>query len=1330
MESPQKKAAFGTAFGSNSMTFGQPTSESTNSFGGFGGSQSATTSGSNLFSKSVAASAPMESSVQPALSQSFGGFGQLASAPQSQPSGFGGFGQTSSFQAPSTNAPFAGFGQAASAAGQSPLPAFGAQQTTEPQAQKPKFAFGQTNTASQPQGTTFSGSTAPANESSVKPLFGSTPSQTTSSGFAFGQPAKQTDSISSPFQTFGKKPEEPKPVDPSVVESVSALPRAAGQALAAPEISRTLVSDAPPANPFAGVFGGGSSTSQPKPAPLFNFGTPSQPPPASAGNQEPAVAKPTFTFGTPSQPASEPIEDEPQPKTAKSPFSFGATSQPAPSFSSGGLFSPAKAAAENVAPTGGLFSKLNSAVEASPKSPPLFGASAKQSMGSFNPGTSNAPANATTSLNETPKSAAPPVFATPSYKAREQPQPVEQPHFTSRDFGAATSAATQLSASKESLSAVPPGAQTAKVTNEPTNSALALESVKRPVFTKGPSRAPGHLSGQQFKEYDRNYRLHSLNHGLQRKLATLDPRSQDFDNVIRHYVAARENIGTSLGLYNRTVAGTKRKSEDVDYREDEADSNKRSREDPAQKPSGPENISSSGLTSATSANAERTSSQSTGAVGDAASNPFSSSTGGPSPPTTGFKPATSAFGSSTFGAPNPFANLSQQKNAASPANSTTPTKSPPKKPTFGMPQVASGGNTNFLAAFGQQAKVNAAKFEKNLMEKRKAEDFDSDEDDEEAYNKKVEEENRAKRAKIEAVAKGGFTPSFGSTTKANEVPPASTLFEKPTAPKPNENQPSPATFGSITPSNPFSASSSSKEAVSKPTFTGFGSAAFSDPVKSLMASMMEPAPVPAPVHIHDSEDDVAYVDIKEDDEDEVSGSSNGQADEADDEENADAYDEEAEDSLPEDEVVPANGDEDEDEDDDDNDLQAAMDRARRNPNAGKSLFDRIEPNPNKDKPKPATNGNKTAPEADSGPILQSAKNSSFPPAVWGSHIGQSTPDQPAFSPLTPVTGVSSMKPASTFTFTPSAPSTTPTPAPGASIFSGGFTRTGPVPGEGLFGSRPSTPSNAEANGNLARSVLTSPAGTDNTWKQGSTISFGNGDEPTSAPTFKFTAASPSDKDKSAISNSLSTLFGTSAASSGTTTPNLGFKFGGPAPAPGYLGAVSHFGGESVASSVASSRATSPGLTDNESVATNETEETTDDPQTSLMDARTGEENETTLWEGRSKALMFVNEEMAKGTKYNVNDWNSVGVGMIRVLKDKGTNRTRVVFRVEPSANILFNSHLISSTTYDSVPGNKSGAVRGTLMHNGNLTRLVFKLKTTEMANELAKILEENKSAQL
>lgn len=613
-----------------------------------------------------------------------------------------------------------------------------------------------------------------------------------------------------------------------------------------------------------------------------------------------------------------------------------------------------------------------------------------------------------------------------------------------------------------------------------------------------------------------------------------------------------------------------------------------------------------------------------------------------------------------------------------------------------MPKFGGGANTNFFAAFGQQAKANSAKFGKSLQEKRKAEDFDSDEDDEEEYRKKAEEESRAKRAKIDSVAKGGFKPTFGSASVTKESKPAF------------------SGFGSA----------------GQPAFTGFASAASSNSFTS------------TPIGEDHSDADQDLVDDKDDDEIEVSGSSNGQAVYGFEEGDSDDVDEEHEDSLPEDEVIE-NGerteDEDDEDEDDDNNFQTAMDRSRKNPNSGKSLFDRIEPAPKKDNSTPITRDDEED-SNDPGPIMQPAKNSSFPPTLWGSNIGRSTPEQPTYSPMTPILGASTastgstastVKPAGTFHFTPYVPITTPTPAPGASIFSGGITRDGPVPGEGMFGSRPSTPSNVENNGSLAKSILTSPAGTDNTWKPGNSISFGNSDQPTSAPSFKFTAASPGEKDRT-ISGSLGALFGTSVAgSSGTNTPNVGFGFGGPAPgpAPGYLGAVSHLGGGSAASSAASSRATSPGLTDNESVATNDTEDSSDDPQTSLMESRPGEENETALWEGRSKVLKFINAESAKN-KQKPNDWNSAGLGIIRVLKDKSTNRTRIVFRADPNANVLFNSNLIGSTPYVTVhgEGSKSGAVRGALMVDGKFTKLVFKLKTSEMANELAQILEENKNA--
>ncbi|EXJ62113.1 hypothetical protein A1O7_02546 [Cladophialophora yegresii CBS 114405] len=1358
MESPQKKTAFGNTFGSTIFTFGQSAQQPANPFGNLEGNQTAKTNGSTLFGQSTTTSAPSNPFGQAAQSNPFGGLGgPQPSATQAQTSGFGGFGSTTNNSSATTSAPFDSFGQNNPAAGQSALPAFGSQQgtDTQTQSQPSKFVFGQTSSTSQLPSKGLFGSSGPLGQSSGRNLFGPTPSQPSSSGFTFGQTSNQATTTSNPFANSNpSKPEAADSAPASFDKSASSSQPAAESkpASASPEKPETSGSDVPAANPFAGLFGSASSTAQVAPAskPAFSFGTPSQPPAPAAEKQQ---SKPTFGFETASKPVPKGTDDASQsmpatspftfappsqsaaqgtdssdPKTSASSFKFGSTASPgvsktsglfgkpatqpeapkatteprtteedndkakettsAPPFtfirpsqsvSSGGLFSPAKPPADNGAPSGGLFSKLNSAVETSAKPQPLFGAQPKSATPSF----TSTPKVGTDSKTGAPEAikSAPPSFGVASLQASGQSQPAREPQSNAATSEVASSQISKSPAAKPSFAAPGQAAQAQSTAENTPDSAVTLAPSKRPVYTKGPTRVPGHTSAQQFQEYDRDYRLHSLNHGLQQKLASLDPRSYDFDNLIRHYVAARDNIGASLGLYVRNVAGTKRKGDQVDDHE-EPEQTKRSREEPVQRPFSFGSSSSSHLTSSATNSAASTSSQATKPQHGGIPEPMSASTSGLSQSTAGFRPTTAdtaGFGSTSGTNTNAFAFLNTSSTPPTSAPSTTPIKSPPKKPVFEMPKFGSGSSTNFLSAFGQQAKESSAKFEKDLLEKRKAEEFDSDEDDEEQYRKKVEEENRAKRAKIDAIAKGGFKPSFGAA---------------------------------------------STEKVGKPASGGFGSATSANPFAALTSTSITDG---RPEADDGDDEDGSYVDDKDEDEDEASASSGNQTDNGDEEEagDADGEEEHREESLPEDEVVQEDGD---DEDDDDNDLQAAMDRARKNPNAGKSLFERIEPNPDKEKTTPTTNGNKKETE-DASPIMQSAKNSSFPPAVWGSHIGKSTPEQPSFSPLTPTTGASTVKPASTFIFTP-APTTTPTSALGASIFSGGAVRGGPVPGEGLFGSRPSTPSNAEKNGNLAKSVLTSPTGTDNTWKPGNSISFANGDNGPSAPTFKFTAASPGEKNKS-TSSPFGTLFGTPApGSSGTATPNLGFQFGAPtsAPAPGFLGAVSHLAGGSAASSAASSRATSPGVSENESVATNETEDTNEDPQTSLMDSRAGEENETALWEGRSKALMFVNAETAKGTKYTPNDWNSVGIGQLRVLKDTTSNKTRMVFRVEPSANILFNSHLVGSTTYESVPSNKSGAVRGALMYKGNLTRLVFKLKTSEMADELAKVLEENKSA--
>lgn len=1368
MESPQKKAAVGNTFGglnagsnvSSGFSFGQPAQQQSGGTFSFGAKQEtnapAATNGEGLFGKT---SKPEESTTtsnpfgQPSP-PTFGGFGQSVSAqPQSQSSGFS-FGQNTNTSTAAASAPSFSFTTQSSSTAQTPLPAFSFGQAKTSQPEAPKFSFGQSTTSqTQSNGPSFT-ATAPSTQEGSN-LFGSssTASAQPSTAFSFGQ-TQQPATSENPFGGFGTTTNEgAKSVGTSFGGSATTP-----QPSTSPEKPETSEQRSQPAaNPFASLFAGSASGSPaPISKPAFSFGTTSAATPAATdvdAQQTTPASKPVFSFGTTRQPSTvnagntEPRVSENQPSNpfafgakdarsdnptgtqagptsdtaveraaeqdktqkedttcspAKAMFGFSAPSQPT---SSGGLFSPAKAPAAPAEKPKGLFGQ-SSGAETTAK--PAFGGSFKptsadtqEKSGSshfFKPSQHTSEAsNPVSDASPAQNSAAGSLFGNLGQSKNQQGHSSEGAAPAST-FGTATINKPSGMA-RPSLQRSSAGEQTTAPQDKEKEPAPAPEPSRRQVYTKSSSLIPGHLGAEQFREYDRNYRLHSLNLGLQRRIASLDPRSNDFDYIIRHYVAARDSIGASLGLFKRNVAGTKRKGDDVDHHEEESSQNKRTRSGtdaqtgppqstPASaaltggfQPQQPASVANATTPADTSRNAA--SSQATKLFNDMI--PSSSTKAKEAQTSSGFPQSSNPFAGLTAGSSaiaNPFASLrggeidaakSTEPPTFTALPSTTPTKSPPKK-TFEVPKFG-GGNTNFMSAFGQQAKANAEKFEKDLIEKRKAEDFDSDEDDEEAFNKQLEEEARAKRAKIEAIAQGGFAPTFKPTSASTPSEASETTRDGP-GPK--------FTFGNsastTSSSNPFAALASAGAGGEQSQATGEG------------------------------EDDA--------------GDRNDQVEEVDDDgDEAEADDDDQQEDLS---VEDNDGEQD---DDDDNDFQAALDRGRNNTSSGKSLFDRIEPNPHKKDDAASTSEDK-----DENATTHQAKDSPFPPSVWGTDIGKSTPETPSFSPITPASGTptSSYKP-STFTFTPTPATTSSSSTPGASIFAGGLVRDGPVPGEGLFGSRPGTPSNAEKPGtNLSRAILTSPAGTDNTWKQGEAISFGNGDKKQDAPSFKFTAPSPGDKDSSS-QKPFGSLFGTPAGGPKTTdTPTqLGFQFGAPTsnPAPGFLGAVSHLGGGSASSSVVSSRATSPGLTDNESVATNDTEETNDEPQaSSLMDSRAGEENETCLWEGRSKALMFVNAETAKNSKMTPNDWNSMGVGQIRVLKDKSSGKTRIVFRVEPNASILINSHLIENVTYENVPSNKSGAVRGALFYKGNLARWVFKVKTPDMASELSKALEDNKSA--
>ena len=637
-----------------------------------------------------------------------------------------------------------------------------------------------------------------------------------------------------------------------------------------------------------------------------------------------------------------------------------------------------------------------------------------------------------------------------------------------------------------------------------------------------------------------------------------------------------------------------------------------------------------------------------------------------------------------------------------------------------------------MDAFAKQSAKSTADLKWEAKRKRKAEDFDSDEDDEAEWERKYEEEERAKRSKLESLSKGGatgFQPLFGG----KETSATAKKFLNLANNKASIGGPNPETRSSST------------------GFAGFGST-------------------------HTAGKAVEEVESIDDEESNVSHGSEENRESASQEEGSDQGSED-DDEHDEEDVFEGDHDQEEDEEDDeaaseedseDEDIQTAMARSK----SKGSLFDRIEPNPNS-KPNDASGINaqtaqkksngipSTSSESKATPngpnVSQAAINSSFKPfganGVLNSRALKSTPDAPTMSPFTPINGSGSdakdpFAPAASVSATSKMPEdedgysskktnsekfsfgsnmSVSTSTPSRSVLFGGNTTlgSGVIPGEGLFGSRPSTPSNDEPPrgsvfGNLGSGPNFSISPSDNTWKPGTPVKFGAPNK--EGPTVNITAATPPAKDdSSASSKSFPNLFGPKPSKPGIeAVASVGFNFGGPT----HLTA-SPLLGPSTLSSAVSSRATSPGATDTESVNTDTAEDHSDEPQTSLMSSRPGEENEEVLWEGRSKALKNFTAETAKEKKVEPG-YNTQGVGQLRVLKHKTAGKTRLLLRAEPGSNIIINTALMSSMTYKAAPTKGSGTVKFGIPTATGIDIWVLKVKTAAMAEELAGVLEANK----
>ena len=975
-----------------------------------------------------------------------------------------------------------------------------------------------------------------------------------------------------------------------------------------------------------------------------------------------------------------------------------------------------------------------------------------------------------------------------------------------------------------------------KKTTTITPSAVSTEPFLVKVKSHGSSNVPQELSNDEFADFDKSYRLRSLNARLKKRIAAMNPDKHDFELIIRFYAAQREAIGHPIGgLYHRVKAGEKRKTDESNCDEKSPNPAKRPKLDTtpisslrqAYQPllgfSAINNVSitpQSAAEKTTRIETERSafnfnpsshlsttmqqgpSTSNTSSVFKsmlsssnsplfAASPSQSASTATALKPTeqrnpsavsstfmpldnktsvtasSGFNPLKSTASATFSSGSTPLINKTSTnalsgftpRNGKTPATASSlfaPLNNKTSTPLFGAqsndsaaattaangsektsqlfqpkptavpglqpPMFSPAGGTDFMAAFAAQAKKNAAKLEAENKAKRKAEDFDSDEDDEAEYERKVAEEDRAKRAKIESLAKegSGFTPVLSAASSANGASPA---------------------------------------------------------VEQDGESHTESSP-----EGNDDSQESASLEFEE-------GQICGEGD----------------DDL-------QGEDEEDEESDDDNDIQVAMAKSisKKRPSDAssdpKSLFNRIT--------RPDDSSQSKASKTEGASLPAPANNSSLfsdppgrrpddssqgkggrtegasPPApansssLFSDHSSR-RPDDSSQSKASKTEGASPPAAANSSSLFSDHSSTRPyessqgkgsrteaasPPAPtnNSSSFSD-------PPGTGLFGSRPTTP-NHDSPRPFGSSLFSNAGSTtptaDNTWKPGSAIKFG---APSSVPAFNITPATPQAKTngdstpkpfasfapassgpKPSSNNDVGTpkyptgIFGASSfasqATSGSNTgspkpfsnlfgdsskktianqssaAHVGFPFG----IPPKIGGSPLLAPTNVSSAI-TSRATSPGLTDNDSAAESGPDDQGNDPQPDYMTSRPGEENEEILFEVRTKALeSMTDQELAAIGSKGEAGWKTRGLGPLRVLKDPKTCRARIVMRSEPNANVVVNSPLIEDNRYDITPSGSNGAsLKMGIYMNGKLKNWVFKIKAMDFAHELVDCLAGN-----
>lgn len=739
--------------------------------------------------------------------KSFGGFGTGAFGSQagadvngaSANNGGGGFGSNAfSFGAsqPSTASnPFASV-QAPSSSftfGATPTPA-----TSQP---SQSFSFGQTASASSaPAQNSAGASTTPfsfGQSVSSTPVFDALQAASTPNGVsnASTEPANTTSNL------FGSK------FAPTAANNSFSTPSFSFGATSA--TTSTQAPSQPATTPSKPTFSFGSTTPAASPAKLF--GNDSNPTPKASfsfGSTTPAAepskpsapataSVPTLSFGafTPAKAAVEaPVVEAST--TQKPSFTFGnanTKSTAAPTTTSSGIFGAPPASTAGALPSSNIFN-LAKETPAQPTPAPQPVVPAKTpNFGAFTPAQSS---------------------STTASAAVAQPQPPTSNQ--SNNLATSKFASFAPSSSKNTNASKPREAQ---ISEQLRNRVMAEEAVTYPTNIRVEAHAQWWRDAKMFKLNDQVRQaftyLQAGKHALFKDFTPLFQAYQTLAKEIQEEYAARESKsggGSKNNPVKETISASATQPRSSIGPSTPSKFATQNSSDTAKK-------FGSFLSTSPAVGGQSSTPQASPAKDNssfkAGSTPFK--------PAANANPGSTPFKATTESQLNSFAGTTVAKPSIGASSSGfkptfgSSTNAAASAPAFGFkPNLAAPSGTNFMSQFGENAKKSFESEMKKEKAKRKAEEFDSDEDDPVEWEKKWEAEQELKRKKIEDARKLAPPTFSGSNTPgtSRSVSPAGSVLDGP--------KPAPVSFFNNIPADAAAKDDddSDDESSKKVTFTG------------------------------------------------------------------------------------------------------------------------------------------------------------------------------------------------------------------------------------------------------------------------------------------------------------------------------------------------------------------------------------------------------------------------------------------------------------------------------------------------------------------------------